>query len=98
MLKDLAHGQFAQHLHQTFRIRLDSLTLDVELIEADTLASVDPGGQRRQAFSLVFRGPKEPILPQGTYRFEHTGMGTLDIFIVPIGSDPQGFRYEAVFT
>ncbi|MDX6508976.1 MAG: hypothetical protein QOG81_728, partial [Gaiellaceae bacterium] len=37
-------------------------------------------------------------LPQQIYRFDHDELGTLEIFIVPIGTDEGGVRYEAVFT
>ena len=52
--------------------------------------------ERRQ-FSLLFRGPVDPFLSQGTYRLDHAELGALDIFLVPIGPDAEGMRYEAVF-
>ena len=53
---------------------------------------------RSEPFSLVFLGPSNPILPQATYRLTHDRLGQLDIFIVPVGPDPQGrIQYEAVF-
>ena len=55
-----------------------------------------PGG--RQPFSLTFRGPAEPALPQATYGFEHAELGAFDLFIVPIGRDDGGMIYEAVIT
>jgi hypothetical protein len=53
----------------------------------------------------VFRGPLEPILPQGIYRLEHEHLGALELFIVPIGPNknansaegPTAMLYEAVF-
>jgi hypothetical protein len=49
-------------------------------------------------FAIVFLGPPSPILPQRIYRFEHDGIGAIEIFIVPIGRDDDGVRYEAIFT
>jgi hypothetical protein len=70
---------------------------DLELVlEAAEARGEWPGG--RQPFSLVFRGPSEPQLPQAIYRLEHAGLGVLEIFIVPIGRDDGGTRYEAIFT
>jgi hypothetical protein len=46
----------------------------------------------------MFRGPTGPILPQRIYRLRHPVMGELDLFLVPIGPDGEGMRYEAVFT
>ena len=37
------------------------------------------------------------MLPQGTYKVEHEKLGTLEIFLVPIGPDKEGLCYEAIF-
>jgi len=38
------------------------------------------------------------MLPQATYTLEHTELGELDIFLVPVGPDGGGRQqYEAVF-
>jgi hypothetical protein len=70
--------------------------LEVVLVQATALAHGE--GRPRTPFSLVFRGPLRPVLPQQIYRLEHAELGALDIFLVPIGPDAQGMRYEAVFT
>lgn len=54
------------------------------------------GGQRQ--FSIVFRGPAEPVYAQGTYRFRHARLGDYAIFITPIARNPQGTDYEACFS
>jgi hypothetical protein len=38
-----------------------------------------------------------PVLPQGIQRLSHAELGELDLFLVPIGPDAQGMRYEAAF-
>jgi hypothetical protein len=53
--------------------------------------------QRQELFSLFFRGPAEPLLPQHTYRLDHETMGSLDLFLVPVGRDQDGVEYEAAF-
>jgi hypothetical protein len=102
MLDKLTHADFAAHLHSRFRIRQGSaLPLEVELIEATPLRQrASPGGQspRREPFSLLFRGPASPWLPQCIYPLEHAQLGTLDLFLVPVGPDEHGMRYEAIFT
>jgi hypothetical protein len=66
------------------------------------LTSVTPSGAqaegRRRAFSLLFVGPGDIILPQATYELSHAVLGTFDLFIVPVGKNAQGVQYEAVFT
>lgn len=61
-----------------------------------------PGGEPvdptlRAPFSLLFRGPPEPILPQAIYALEHATLGVSEIFLVPLAPDADGTRYEAVF-
>jgi hypothetical protein len=46
----------------------------------------------------VFRGPKKPELPQKIYKLEHDKLGTFELFLVPIGLDKEGMRYQAIFT
>ena len=102
MLDQLTHARFAGHLNQRFRLRLESETLDLELITVTPLLVRDGSGSggalRREPFSLVFRGPKAPVLPQAIHPLEHEGFpDNLSIFLVPIGPDDEGLRYEAVF-
>jgi hypothetical protein len=97
MLQDLTHTQFAGCLNERFRIHADTASFDVELIQAEALGPHHDGSARRESFSLVFRGPLQPVLPQRIYRLEHEGLGTLEIFLVPVGPDKDGMRYEAVF-
>lgn len=97
MPQDLTHTRFAGCLNERFRIYADTACFDVELIQADALGSSHDGSALRESFSLVFRGPLQPVLPQRIYRLEHEGLGTLEIFLVPVGPDKDGMRYEAVF-
>jgi hypothetical protein len=79
--------------------RLDSGeagSLDLELTAATPASNQGPEGTRHP-FALAFRGPLDPLLPQGIYRLEHQGVGPLEIFIVPVGRDESGTEYEAVF-
>jgi hypothetical protein len=39
----------------------------------------------------------EPFLPQGMRKLQHETVGELDLFLVPVGQDAQGFQYEAAF-
>ena len=95
MLEDFTSQTFSRHVGGTFRVRSGaSEELEVELISALELGDAPKGGR---PFSLVFRGPGEAPLDQRTYRMEHEEVGLFDIFLVPIGPDEKGPRYEAVF-
>lgn len=96
MLQDLTPASFEAHLGTSFRIHYGGgNTLEVVLYEVKR--HEQHPGPRHEPFSALFRGVLTPVLPQGIYRLEHETMGTLEIFLVPIGPDGQRMRYEAVF-
>jgi hypothetical protein len=99
MLDKLTRDDFARYLKQRFSVKLGTADseLKLELIEAQKMASAT-GEARRDPFSIVFRGPKEPMLAQGIYELVHSEMGALELFLVPIGQDDMSSCYEAVFT
>jgi hypothetical protein len=79
-----------------FGLRHDGATITLEL--SAVLGTRLKGAATREQFSLHFRGPTTPLLPQQIYRLQHQDIGVLDIFLVPIGRDATGMIYEAVFT
>jgi hypothetical protein len=100
-LQWLTHSLFADRVSENFEVREESvapvtLTL-VETAESDAAGGTGPDGVTRQQFSLVFRGPLEPVLPQQIHRLEHADLGVLTLFLVPLGPDSTGMRYEAAF-
>lgn len=97
MLDKLTQPDFAACLGTKFGLHCQTAApMEVELIEATVLGGPVPTG-RRQGFSLIFRAPAEFLAPQQIYRLEHAKLGSLEIFLVPIGPDASGMRYEAVF-
>ena len=81
--------------------RFDVLEAGVDGLWAD-LVDVQPLGgalcNGRQPFSLLFAGPPAPTLPQRTYRLAHPRMPELALFLVPLGADATGVRYQAIFS
>ena len=110
MLDKLTSADFAPHLHQTFILSLGpwgqphdpaahGAPRMLELVEVDNLGGEASGAvAHRQPFSLIFRETGGSYLPQRTYAIEHPTLGWLDLFLVPIGPDQAGMRYQAVFT
>jgi hypothetical protein len=95
-LNALTADTFARFEGDRFRLTPDdSPAFELELI---AVARGEHRGPSRPQFSLVFRGGPDPPLPQRIYRLEHDELGALEIFLVPIGPDDVGQRYEAVFT
>jgi hypothetical protein len=90
-IQNAVAATFTGHLNSTFQVRHEPAT-ELELVE------VSDGSTRGHVnFSLLFRGPRQPLLPQQIYPVEHDGLGRFDLFIVPVRRDAQGLYYEAVF-
>lgn len=94
---DLTQADFSARINEGFRIYFGSAQPQtVELIEVSELPSNSDGG--RQPFSIVLRSQgDDEHHPQGIYSVEHESIGPIEIFLVPIGPDEQGMRYEAIF-
>ncbi len=93
---------FAAHLEEPFAIDLGTdfpglERLVLTLIKAEPIETSPDLGERRAPFSVVFRGPGEPELTQRIYPLDNETLGRLEIFLVPIGPDDEGMRYQAVF-
>ena len=98
MVEDFTVSTFSELVGSPFSLRLDDgSALELELVDA-TPAPSHPGEARERApFSIVFRGPTEPVLPQRIYPLENETLGAFELFIVPVGPDESGMQYEAVF-
>ena len=97
-LAEVTREAFEPFLETSFRVLGgDGLAFEAELIEVSPMGeTVGPTG--RQAFSVVLRGPTTETPEQGMYQLEHSEIGNIDLFLVPIGPDHKGMKYEAVFT
>jgi hypothetical protein len=96
----LTYDDFAGRVGESFEVVAGDEAVPLELIEATVSAEAGgrgPGGEERQQFSLLFRGPLTAALPQGTYRLRQSGGDDLELFLVPLGPDGFGMRYEAAF-
>ena len=91
-------AEFTKNLNTKFQLQVEApQPIELTLI-AVTPRRIEPHEQAgMERFSAVFLGPREILLPQQTYRVTHPDMGEFDIFLVALGPDPKGFRYEAVY-
>ena len=96
-LGQLSRSDFAAHLNERFRVCIAGATHELLLVEASALAAEAGSPALRVPFSLVFRGPHSVALAQQIHRLEHPALGVLELFLVPIGPDAVGPRYEAIF-
>jgi hypothetical protein len=98
MLEKLTHDDFFNRLHQKFLLHYEGGTMETELIECRKLPSLGRPDRQRKPFAIIFRGPRQPVLVQRIYKLEGSSMGPLELFIVPVGPDATGMRYEAIFS
>ena len=94
MAETFTQEAFAKHLNTKFQVQLEAgQSVELRLIEVSELKSYE----RQEEFWILFLGPNEAFLGQGTRLMQHDEMGQLELFLVPIKQDDQGFYYEAVF-
>jgi hypothetical protein len=87
---------FAGCLNETFHAALNDGEIEFVLVEARPLDKAPPNALR-QPFSLLFRNSAALLFPQQTYRMRHPRGQYLDIFIVPVAREREGFLYQAIF-
>lgn len=98
MPANLTEEAFAENLNTKFRVRVEAphpVELELTEVKSYRVKAGEQDGLER--FSLFFQGPADIYLPQQIYSFEHPSMGEFDLFMVPVGRDERGFRYEIVF-
>jgi hypothetical protein len=85
-------GDFALHLGTRFSvIALENYQLELAEVTDHSTAGLEQ-------FSLIFTGVPSPWLQQASYKLTHPKMGECELFLVPIGPDTAGMRYQAIFS
>jgi hypothetical protein len=93
----LTKATFDAHLGERFVMRVSAdRVIALELIETEMLPTAPDA--TRTAFRLRFRAPEIGPVPQLIYSLEHATLGTLEVFLMPVGSDSVGALYDAVFS
>jgi hypothetical protein len=101
MIESWTREDFDGRVGETFGLYLGAERVPFKLAQVKAGAAPPTG---RAQFSLVFRGPRTALRPQGIYRVEHAELGAHDLFLVPVGLAPDeggdggGVLFEAVFT
>ncbi len=97
MIESFTSDLFSGRTGEVFRIRLDAArSIDARLVGVEERARHAHAG--RTPFTLLFRGPTDAVLPQRIYPMEHPELGAFELFLVTVGPDAEGMRYEAVFS
>jgi len=98
-LQAVTHEDFEPRLHERFTLETPTAaSAELELVSVETRGRFDPARDKRQVFSIVFRGASDSNLPQSIYRLTNETLGVMELFLVPLGPDETGTLYEAVFT
>lgn len=101
------HDTFAPFVSHSFTVTTPDGSLDLLLdnvkifhgstVRDNTLVIDGVLYPPRQAFALTWEGPREPIVPPGTYQFTHPQTGELVMFLSPFRQDHDCMLYESVF-
>jgi hypothetical protein len=89
---------FARVTNQEFDVDVGDATVTMTLIAMEPFKT--PGHAPREAFSLIFKSANPVVLPQRTYQMRNKGLAgaqKVGVFIVPIGRDLEGVKYQAIF-
>jgi hypothetical protein len=101
MLDTFSIETFQPHVGEPFRVVVDEKWQMITILSSvSPWTEHQPAPDSRVPFSLVFHAKPDAQIPQRIYRI-HSVDGTLepfDCFLVPIGPDAGGMRYEAIFT
>ncbi len=97
-MAELTEQEFRRHLFTMFQIPAeDHDRVELELVEVTPYHGDDAEKGGMERFSVFFIGPPNIVLPQYTYPLHHSELGVCHVFLVPIGLEEKGYRYEAVF-
>jgi hypothetical protein len=96
VLEQFTAETFGHRVGESFRVDTGSGIRELRLVEVTKPSTLQPAA-RRAPFSLFFLDSDNDVLPQRIYAFDHDELGSFEIFIVPIGQDRHGVRYEAAF-
>lgn len=91
--QDFDRGRFAGAVGSTFVVDPEGTPVTMVL---DRIAD-GPSQPGYEQYALTFRGPGDPVLAQQTFRIDHEGLGTMSIFLVPVGRVGDQIEYEACF-
>lgn len=92
-MRAMTWDDFAGGEGRAYTISLGERAIELVLEKAYEVPSA---GREGGSFRLEFRGPPAPVLEQAIYPLRQ-GEDGFEIFIVPVGLEPKGALYEAIF-
>ena len=93
-LSTLTADDFISRRGRPVRVIAGDEAMPLEIADINAMGQSErPGG----AFSVLFRGPKSPVIDQAMHQVEFDTEPPIGLFLVPVGEDDSGILYEAVF-
>jgi hypothetical protein len=99
-LESATSETFAPHVGSAFAARTKAGdVLELVLTSCDEDPASGPPDAARVPFSLIFHdADASRYAPQQTFLVRHDALGTFALFLVPLGADERGMRYQAVIS
>ena len=99
MLESLTIDSFTPHVGTSFWAEFpNGAKVELRLLRVAKVMESEAARLPRHPFSLFFLGPRSHLLSQHMYTIAHPSFEAMDIFLVPVGEEAEGYVYEAVFT
>jgi hypothetical protein len=95
MPRSITHESFESIVGETVDLQAGEVSFKAA-VEAVSLLRQNPG-QAQQPFSVVLQSHDAINHGQQIYQLSHPGLEDQNLFLVPIGADERGVRYEIVF-
>jgi hypothetical protein len=89
----LSKAVFVALLGDAFTTSIQGRTVSLQLAQVDD----GPASPGTEQFTLVFRGPYDPVLEDDAYAVSHATAGSTVIFLTLTGHDAKNIYYEAPF-
>ena len=93
-------NEFERHIYQPFQLQfMPMLTLSLTLVLVQKPLSESSAEQTTAddpQLSLIFRGPRQPILLSQQYQLSHSYLGQLQLTLTPYERQESGMLYQAV--
>ncbi len=95
MIKELTKASFDPHKKSKFKVYPEGK----DVVELELVDVTEKIKKHTASFSLMLKGPKEPVIEQGTHKFKHAKMGEVNLFVVPIITEEENeMRYQVIFS
>ena len=91
----LVRSAFIPHVGRRFTLSGPGVSTSARLSAVEDLAAVPRQGDQRR-FSLLFQADKRLPSGQGVYRVRRSGVGAVDLFVVPVDRGVRGHHYQAI--